>query len=259
MIFDWFTALTGLGVMVVMAVLTWLLSLWKNDVSIVDSVWSLFFLFGLLVYWFSGSANGPRAVLTLILVGVWAFRLCLYITYRNHGQPEDRRYQAIRERNQPGFALKSLFIIFIFQALLAWFISLPILPVLKSGQELSALDILGSIIFVFGLAFETLADWQMHCFRSNPDSSGKVMNQGLWKFSRHPNYFGEFSLWWGFFIIALGAGAPLWMILCPLLISFLLLKISGVPLLEQDLLDRRPGYREYQARTNSFFPGPLRK
>jgi steroid 5-alpha reductase family enzyme len=234
-------------------------SLWKNDVSIVDSVWSLFFLIGLFVYWFSGSANGPRAVLALILVGLWASRLCLYITYRNHGRPEDRRYQAIRERNQPRFELKSLFIIFIFQALLAWFISMPILPVLKSGQDLSALDILGSIIFVFGLAFETLADWQMHSFRSNPDSKGKVMDQGLWKFSRHPNYFGEFSLWWGFFIIAVGAGAPLWIILSPLLISYLLLKISGVPLLEQDLLDRRPGYREYQARTNSFFPGPLRK
>jgi steroid 5-alpha reductase family enzyme len=117
------------------------------------------------------------------------------------------------------------------------------------------LDGLGIAIFIFGLAFESLADWQMSRFKARPDSRGQVMDQGLWRYSRHPNYFGEFCVWWGFYLLALSAGAPLWVLFSPLLISILLMKVSGVPLLEKDLIDRRPAYREYQKRTNSFFPG----
>lgn len=253
--FGWLIAFQGLLVLLTMAFLTWIVSLVKRDVSIVDSVWPLFFLAAMLFFYLNPSVNGPRSTCALILVGIWSLRLCAYLTWRNWGQPEDRRYQEIRRRNEPNFNFKSLVIIFFFQAVLAWLVSLPILPVLKSGHALGALDWLGIAIFLFGLAFESVADWQMSRFKARPDSRGQVMDQGLWRYSRHPNYFGEFCVWWGFYILALSADAPPWLLISPLLISFLLLKVSGVPLLEKDLLDRRPAYREYQKRTNSFFPG----
>ena len=253
--FDWVIAFQSLLALFLMAFLTWIVSLVKRDVSIVDSVWSVFFLAAMLVYYFNASVNGPRSTLAMMLVGMWSLRLCAYLTRRNWGQPEDRRYQAIRRTNEPHFTIKSLAIIFLFQAVLAWVISLPILPVLKSSQTLGLLDVLGMVLFLFGLVFESLADLQMSRFKALPDSKGQVMDGGLWRYSRHPNYFGEFCVWWGFYFIALSADTSLWLLFSPLLMSFLLIKISGVPLLEKDLVDRRLGYREYQKRTNCFFPG----
>jgi steroid 5-alpha reductase family enzyme len=254
--FDWMIALQGLCVLLIMGLVTWLASLVKRDVSIVDSVWSLFFAAAALTYGFYAPPNGPRSAWVFSLVGLWAIRLCGYLTWRNWGLPEDRRYQEIRRSHEPGFTFKSLGIIFLFQALLAWVISLPILPALKSGTALGALDFLGIAVFLFGLGFETVADWQMARFKSRPENRGRVMDRGLWRYSRHPNYFGEFCLWWGFYLIALSAGSPIWIIVSPALISFLLLKVSGVPLLEKDIRTRRPGYRDYQARTSAFFPLP---
>lgn len=257
--FDWIAAWQSLALMGGMGLLTWLLSLLKRDVSIVDSVWSLFFLAATLLYFFGPQPNGPRSVWVLTLVGLWAVRLCAYLTWRNWGQPEDRRYQAIRQRNQPNFPLKSLVLIFGFQALLAWVVAWPILPAMKSPAEVTALDGIGSALFLFGLGFETLADWQMASFKARPENHGSVMDRGLWRYSRHPNYFGEFCLWWGFYLIGLSAGAPVWVLVSPLLMSLLLLKVSGVPLLENDLQARRPAYGDYQARTPAFFPSLPKK
>lgn len=252
--FDWIIALHGLALMLGMAFFTWLLSVLKRDVSIVDSVWSLFFLAAALIYFLNPLPNGPRSAWALALIGFWAGRLCVYLTWRNWGQPEDRRYQEIRRRNEPNFALKSFGLVFVFQALLAWVVSFPMLPALKSGSHLGVLDGIGIALFLFGLGFESLADWQMARFKARPENQGQVMDQGLWRYTRHPNYFGEFCLWWGFYLLALSAGAPAWILISPLLMSFLLLKVSGVPLLEKDLLDRRPAYRTYQQRTSAFFP-----
>lgn len=256
--FAWTTAFVVSAVMLMMAFATWLGSLAKRDVSIVDSVWPLFFVAALLVSGWSAPPNGPRALVAGTLVMVWAVRLCAFLTHRNWGQPEDRRYRAIRERNQPHYELKSLVIVFALQALLAWVIALPILPVLKSQTPWGWLDTLGTAVFLFGLGFETLADAQLTRFRAKPAQPGAVLDTGLWRYSRHPNYFGECVLWWGFYLLALGAEAPLWIIVSPLLISFLLLKVSGVPLLEQDIAERRPAYRDYVARTSAFIPWPRR-
>ena len=257
--FDWNIAWQGLALMLGLGVLTWLLSLVKRDVSIVDSVWSLFFFGVTLLHFFNAQPNGPRSLWVLALVGLWAVRLCAYLTWRNWGQPEDRRYQAIRQRNEPNFASKSLGLIFIFQALLAWVVSFPILPALKSGLALGLLDGIGIVVFLFGLGFESLADWQMAAFKARSENQGQVMDQGLWRYTRHPNYFGEFSLWWGFYLLAVSAGVPAWVLVSPLLMSFLLLKVSGVPLLENDLQERRPAYRDYQSRTSAFFPSLPKK
>ena len=252
--FDWITALNGLALMLGMVFFTWLLSVPKRDVSIVDSVWPLLFLAAALAYWASPAPGGPRSNWVLLLLGLWAVRLCAYLTWRHWGQPEDWRYQEIRRRNEPNFALKSLGLVFVLQALLAWTVSLPILPALKSQAAWGALDVLGIALFLFGLGFETFADWQMADFKARPENQGQVMDQGLWHHSRHPNYFGEFCLWWGFYLLALSAGAPAWILVSPLLMSLLLLKVSGVPLLEKDMHERRPGYLAYQQRTSAFFP-----
>jgi steroid 5-alpha reductase family enzyme len=252
--FEWIIALHGLIVLLGIGLLTWLLSLAKHDVSIVDSVWSLFFLAAVSVYGLNAIPNGPRWPWLIFLVVTWALRLFVYLTWRNWGHTEDRRYQEIRQRNEPHFAIKSLVIIFFLQAGLAWIISMPSLSAIKSLQPLTTVDYLGIIVFLFGLAYESIADWQMARFKAVPANKGQVMDAGLWQYSRHPNYFGEFCVWWGFYLIAYSSGSPLWLVVSPLLISVLLLKISGVPLLEKDMEERRPAYRDYQARTSAFFP-----
>jgi steroid 5-alpha reductase family enzyme len=237
--------------------LGWLLSLRLGDVSIVDSMWSLMFLLISISYALAADTIGERGLLVLVLVAVWAIRLSAYITWRNWGDDEDARYQEIRERNQPGFAYKSLYLIFGFQGLLALVISLPLLVNIQSGTPLGWLDYAGVALWVVGMIFEAGGDWQLARFRANADNRGKVLDSGLWSLTRHPNYFGDFCVWWGFFLLALSAGGW-WTVLSPLLMSFMLLKVSGVALLEKDIGKRRPEYARYVQKTNAFFPGPKR-
>lgn len=253
-----FPAVLGLGLAILLALTAWGASVIKRDASIVDSFWSLMIFAAALTYAAALPETGPRAGWVLGLAALWAARLAGYITWRNWGEPEDRRYCAIRKRNQPGFALKSLYLVFGLQALLAWIVSAPLLAALASSARLGWLDVLGFALAAFGLAFEALADFQVARFRSRPQNAGKLLDAGLWRYSRHPNYFGEFCVWWGFFLIALAASG-LWAIVSPLLMTVLLLKVSGVALLERDLRSRHPGYQAYVRQTNAFFPGPRRQ
>ena len=236
------------------AVVFWLVSLARNDVSIVDSLWSMMFLLAAAVYAWPVDSSGPRELLILVLTGLWAVRLSAYITWRNHGQPEDYRYQEIRRNNQPGFRFKSLYIVFILQAALAWVICLPLAVAIGGQSAPGPLDYAGVVLWSIGMFFEVVGDLQLSRFRRDPSNKGKVLDSGLWRFTRHPNYFGNFTIWWGFYLVALSAGGW-WTIVSPLLMSFLLLKVSGVALLEKDISNRRPEYREYIRRTNAFFPG----
>lgn len=243
----------GLAACCAIALLAWAVSVPLRDVSIVDSAWSLLVLAPALVAAAAAPQAGPRAPWVLLLAGAWALRLALYITWRHWGHSEDHRYRAIRARNEPHFEWKSLYLVFGLQALLAWLVSLPLAAAVTSPAPWSVLDAIGVALFVLGLGIETLADAQLARFKANPGSRGQVMAQGLWRYSRHPNYFGEFCLWWGLWLVAAGAGAW-WTVLSPLLVSVLLLKVSGVTLLEKDIGERRPAYRAYIARTNAFFP-----
>jgi steroid 5-alpha reductase family enzyme len=236
------------------AVLFWLVSLVRNDVSIVDSLWSLMFLLAAAVYASVAEETGPRVAVVLVLAGLWAVRLSAYITWRNHGEPEDFRYQEIRRNNEPGFRFKSLYIVFILQSALAWVICLPLVAAIGGQAAWGVLDYAGIALWAVGMFFESVGDFQLARFRSDPANKGRVLNTGLWRFTRHPNYFGNFTIWWGFYLIALSAGGW-WTVISPLLMSFLLLKVSGVALLEKDISGRRPEYREYIERTNAFFPG----
>lgn len=247
-------ALLGFIATLAIAFATWTLSVFKKDVSIVDSAWSLMIFAAAFVYLITLPEQGPRANWAVALACMWAVRLGFYVTWRNWGEPEDRRYQAIRERNQPNFEWKSLYLVFALQAVLAWLVSVPLLAAAVSPAALGWLDGLGIGLFFIGLAFETISDQQLARFKSDPANKGRVLDTGLWRYTRHPNYFGEFCVWWAFYLIAL-AGGGWWAIVSPLLMSLLLLRISGVTLLEKDIGERRPAYRAYIDHTNAFFPG----
>ncbi len=251
--FDLASYLLGLGVVLTAATGCWLISLLKQDVSIVDSLWSLMFLFAAVTYAITLPETGPRATLVLVLVALWAVRLSAYITWRNWGEGEDRRYQKIRANNEPNFELKSLFIVFLLQGVIAWIVSLPLLAAQAGATPLGFVDYAGIALWVVGLFFEAVGDFQLARFKADPANRGKVMDRGLWRY--HPNYFGNACLWWGFGLIALSAGAW-WALVSPVVMTFLLLKVSGVSLLEQDIGERRPKYADYIARTSAFFPLP---
>lgn len=254
---NWMIYVDGLMVILILAVLTWLLSLRLRDVSIVDSAWSLMFLGASVAYFLLTSSMDVRSILILAMVSIWAMRLSAHLTWRNWGESEDKRYVAIREKYSPNFGIKSLFIIFLFQAVLAWIITLPLYASLTLPGTSLPLDVLGVTLWLVGMSFESVADWQLARFKSIPENKGKVMDKGLWRYSRHPNYFGECLIWWGFYLLALSSGGW-WSIVAPLLITWLLLKFSGVVMLEETIVNRRPAYADYIKRTNAFIPGPVK-
>lgn len=246
--------LLALGLIAGLSSATWLVSLWRRDVSIIDGMWPVFIASAGILYAATAVRLGPASVAALVLLIVWAARLCLHITVRNHGQPEDRRYQKIRANNQPHFELKSLYLVFGLQAALAWIVALPFMAIVQGTGELGVVAIMGLLLAAFGIAFESIADWQLERFKKRADSKGAVLDSGLWRYSRHPNYFGECCAWWGFGLMAIGVGAW-WALASPLLMTLLLLKVSGVTLLEEDIGERRPEYARYVRATNAFLPG----
>ena len=259
-------AFSGLALIVVLAVLTWLASLVRRDVSLVDRTWSVFIASAAVVYALLLPAPGNRGLWMLGLAVAWAVRLAVFITRRNWGHGEDRRYQDIRARNQPNFGFKSLYLVFALQAVLAWIVSAPFFAAMSanstSARPVGWLDGVGIAVVAFGIVFEAVGDAQMSLFKKDAKNKGQVMDRGVWRFTRHPNYFGETCVWWGFWLMALaGAGwGGAWSVVSPLLMTVLLLKVSGVSLLEKDIVERRPAYRDYITRTNAFVPGwPRRK
>jgi steroid 5-alpha reductase family enzyme len=239
------------------AIAGWLLSVLRGNVSFVDSLWSLFFLVAAAFYVFDVPTLSTRGQLVLVLVAIWALRLAIHITVRNWGEPEDARYQSIRANNQPYFGLKSLYIVFGLQGVLAWLVSMPLLPAISSAGGLNGLDLVAVALWTTGFIFEAGGDYQLATFKAREREKDSVLNTGLWRYTRHPNYFGEFCMWWSFYLLALPGGGW-WTIFSPLLMSFLLLKVSGVAMLERTITDRRPAYAVYMRRTNAFFPGPRR-
>ncbi|HTN50061.1 MAG TPA: DUF1295 domain-containing protein [Burkholderiaceae bacterium] len=250
-------AVAGLAAGVLVAVAVWAVSVPARDVSIVDSVWGFLVLVPALVAAAALPHTGPRTLVVLGFAAAWALRLSAYILRRHRGQPEDRRYQAIRRRNEPFFEWKSLYLVFGLQALLGWLVAAPLMAAAASPAPWNVLDALGLALAACGLVYEAVADAQMARFRADVRNRGQVMDRGLWRFSRHPNYFGECCVWWGLWLVAAAAGAW-WTVLSPLLMTVLLLKVSGVPLLEQDLGHRRAGYAAYVRSTPAFVPGRRR-
>ena len=246
----------NLGATVALMTGVWLLSLVKRDASVVDVFWGLGFVLVAWLTFFQTDGYLGRKLLLIMLTTIWGLRLAVHILVRNWGHGEDRRYQAWRTQHGERFWWISLFTVFGLQAVLLWVISI----VVQVGQlspepaRFVWLDGLGATLWAIGFGFEAVADWQLARFKADPANLGKVMNHGLWAYSRHPNYFGECLVWWGLYLITLATPGGAWAIISPVVITFLLLKVSGVTLLEKTILDTRPEYKDYIKTTSSFFP-----
>lgn len=234
----------------------WLLSLVKKDASIVDTFWGLGFVLIAAVCCAIGEGYEPRRALITALTTVWGLRLASHIFWRNKGAGEDFRYRAMRARHGKRFPVVSLYSVFAVQGLLMWVISLPLQigQISREPARITWLDWTGAIIWLMGFAFESVGDLQLARFKAESKNEGKVMDRGLWRYTRHPNYFGDALLWWGFFLIAMSVPAGVWTVISPLIMTGLLMKVSGVALLEKTLMKTKPEYRDYVRRTNAFFP-----
>ena len=239
--------------LLVLAITGWLISLKSNNVTIVDTVLGMFFLtstvFGFLLF----GLSSLRACLVLTLVALWSSRLSIYLHIRNHNKPEDSRYRAIRERNEPNFRMKSVYLVFVLQAILAWILSIPLHVSIQSEVALNIFDYIGIALWIIGMFFQVIGDFQLAKFKSNPKNKGKVLADGVWRYTRHPNYFGESCIWFGYGFIGIATGAW-WVIISPMLMTYLLVKVTGAALLESDISDRRPAYKSYIKSTNRFIP-----
>lgn len=242
----------------VLMLVTWGVSVAVRDASIVDLIWGLGFVIVAVVAAVVGDGWAGRRALLAVLVAVWGLRLSGYLTWRNLGHGEDYRYVAMRKRWGDAFWWVSLFQVFLLQGVLMWVVSLPVqlAATAATPDGFGALAFVGVALWTVGLLFETLGDAQLARFKADPDNAGRVMDKGLWRYTRHPNYFGDFCVWWGLFLVAAEAPVAWWGIVGPALMSFLLLRVSGVAMLEKTIGKRRPGYEEYVRRTSAFFPRP---
>ena len=230
-----------------------------SDNSLVDIAYGPAFVLACLGGWLAGGLEThPRPLVMLCLLTVWAARLGLHIGLRHRGRGEDFRYRAFRQAWGETFVWRSFLQVYMLQGLVVFLVATPLLLALASpGGGLVWTDALGAGLFVLGFFFEAVGDWQLWRFKKDPANKGRIMTAGLWRYTRHPNYFGEAVLWWGFFFLGLGSEHGLYGLVSPLLIGFLLLKVSGIPMLEEKYRGR-PDFEAYRKATSPFLPLPPR-
>jgi steroid 5-alpha reductase family enzyme len=255
------TALGSAAVAIaVLMVATWAVSLVIKNASIVDIVWGLGFVVVAWVVFVRVEGNDGRQLLLTVMTTVWGLRLAGYLFWRNHGNGEDFRYRAMRKHWGPRFGLISLGTVFGLQGLLMWIVSLPVqLGQVRETPDVGALAFVGVAMWLVGLFFEVVGDAQLAAFKKNPANAGTVMDKGLWRFTRHPNYFGDACVWWGIALVAAETTIGRWGLIGAVVMTILLRRVSGVTLLEKSLVKRRAGYVEYVARTSPFIPRPPKK
>lgn len=256
----WQVALWGLAATLALGVLVWVGATIRRDTSLIDRWWGPLFAVQVWVYALLGDGAPARELLLGALVTVWALRLAAYVSWRNWGKEEDARYRAMRERHGDAWPLRSLVSVFLLQGMLAWIVGLPLLAVAIDATPagLTLVDAAGVLVWAVGFFFEAVGDWQLAQFLRDPANRGTVMDRGLWRYTRHPNYFGDATLWWGHGIVALATGAW-WALLGPLVMTVTIVRVSGVALTEKRMGSggsSREGYDEYVRRTNAFVPGP---
>jgi steroid 5-alpha reductase family enzyme len=254
-------ALTGLAVILIYMTLVWLWSVRSSNAGIVDVFWGPGFLLAALVY-YALTPEGflPRKVLIVMLVAVWGLRLGLHLGLRNIGKREDPRYARWRAEGGRLWWLHSYLKVFVLQGVIMWLVAMPLLLAQASPlpDYLTVFDYAAILVWGVGFFFEAVGDWQLTRFKADPANQGRVMESGLWKYTRHPNYFGDAACWWGYGLVALSVPFGFLGLLSALAMTLLLMRVSGVPLLESRLKETRPDYAAYIARTNAFFPGPPR-
>jgi len=246
---------TALLVILAMITILWMVSVIIKNASIVDLFWGFGFVITAMVYFLNTEGFDTRKLILMIMVVIWGLRLSIYLTWRNAGKGEDFRYQKFRkDYGEHRYWWVSFFQVFLLQGLLMWLISAPLLGAqFYSDERLGILDFIGIIFWIIGFAFEAGGDIQLARFKSNPNNKGKVLDTGFWRYTRHPNYFGDTAVWFGYGFICLSAGSYL-PVLGSILMAALIIRVSGVALLEKTLKESKPEYQEYIRRTSAFIP-----
>lgn len=246
--------LLAFAAIMLMMTLLWLVSIKLRNVSIVDLFWGFGFVVAGWVYFINTEGFEARKILLMSLVTVWGLRLSIYLAWRNLGKGEDFRYQKFRKDFGDGYWWYSFFSVFLLQGILMWLISVPLLGAqFYPEKTLGVLDFIGVAIWVIGFVFEAGGDLQLARFKANPANRGKVLDTGFWHFTRHPNYFGDAAVWTGYGLICISGGSY-WPVLGSVLMTALIIKVSGVALLEKTLNTTKPGYQEYVRKTSAFIP-----
>lgn len=255
----WQLMLEALPVVLMIALANWLVSLYLDRVSTAKYSWSIMLAAATLIYAQTLGFNGPVEVALVFMVVVWALRLAVFLLVRDRNQPEDRRYRMMRKRYSPNFGFKSFYLIFMSQAVLAWLLSSIFAIVLKTAADSQVqwgiYHYAGVALWTFGLCFEGLADRQLYAFNRQVIKQSHTLSTGLWRYSRHPNYFGECCVWWAWFIFAIPSGDAA-VLLAPLLMTVMLARVTGINLVELDIVTRRPDYASYQKSTSILIPMP---
>ena len=248
--------LSALLVILSMMTLLWLISIWIKNVSIVDLFWGFGFVLAGWIYFVGTQGFETRKVLLTCMVTLWGLRLSIYLAWRNHGKGEDFRYRKFREEYGEGrYWWISFFQTFMLQGLLLWLISAPLLGAqfYAGDSRPGILDFAGVLIWIIGFVFEAGGDIQLARFKAKPENKGKVLNTGFWHYTRHPNYFGDAAVWWGYALICMAAGSYI-PVLGSVLMTALIVKVSGVALLEKSLKSTKPAYQDYVSKTSAFIP-----
>ena len=248
--------INGFLVVMIQMFILWIVSIKIKNVSIVDPFWGLGFVLVAIYYYLSQDEHSLRSMIVLALVAIWGLRLFIYLLWRNWNKDEDYRYQQFRnDYGAERYWWFSFFQVFLLQGFLLWLISAPLLAVMYYGNNtpLHLIDFIAMAIWLIGFSFEAGGDFQLARFKSDPQNSGKLLTKGFWKYTRHPNYFGDATVWWSFglFAVAVGSYLPL---LSSVLMTWLIVKVSGVAMLERTLKYTKPEYRDYVERTNAFIP-----
>ncbi|WP_420435028.1 DUF1295 domain-containing protein [Candidatus Poriferisocius sp.] len=247
----WVAALVIAGMMLVV----WVISVAVRDAGIVDILWGFGFVVVAWVSWLVTDGHDVRAALLVAMATTWGLRLAIHLAFRNIGQEEDFRYRSMRRRAGDRFWLTSLVRVFGLQAAAMWVMSLPLMiGISETERGFAALWFIGMVVFLVGFGFEAIGDWQLVRFKADPANAGKLMDRGLWRYTRHPNYFGDATAWWGIGLVAASTPIGIVGLVGPAIMTWLLMKVSGVPMVEHRLAKTRPGYLEYTQRTSSFVP-----
>jgi len=248
--------LANLAAVLVFMAAGWVLSLALKNAAIADSLWGLGFVLVAWLTFFQADGYLMRRLILAVIVTVWGARLFIHITARNFGKGEDPRYAAWRSQYGDRFRLVSLYRVFLAQALFLWVIALSLQygQIAEAPARLTWLDGAGLLLWTAGFSIEALADRQLRSFLNDPANKGRIMDRGLWRYSRHPNYFGESLVWWGIFVIVLSTPWGFLTIVSPLLITYTLLRLTGVTLMEQTEFSGNPEYQAYVRRTSAFVP-----
>jgi steroid 5-alpha reductase family enzyme len=248
--------LEAFGVIMILMTSLWIVSVILKNVSIVDLFWGIGFVLVTWFYFLNSDGFDIRKIIISILVSLWGLRLSSYLTWRNYGKGEDFRYKQFRQNyGEKRYWWISFFQTFLLQGVLMWLISAPLLGAQYYGQEknINVFDFTGIFFWTIGFIFEAGGDWQLAVFKANPDNKGKLLDTGFWRYTRHPNYFGDSSVWWGYGFICFAAGS--WLpALGSVLMTLLIIKVSGVVLLEKTLKEQKPLYKEYIEKTSAFIP-----